>query len=54
MTLEEAVKEFLEIIDTEEVSSNGNVFKPVTIGSCRVRLTERLDKVLQVFKENVK
>lgn len=50
--LKESLKEFFEILDSEEESSNGRIFNPVHISSCRVMLTQRLAKCLKVMRKH--
>ena len=51
--LNDAVKEFFEILDTEDESENGVVFHPVHISSVRGHLTSRLEKCLEIMKGEV-
>lgn len=52
-TLEECVKLFFELVDKTEVSDNDVEFKPnrMTIDSCRVWDTHRLNKIIPKMKE---
>lgn len=50
-TLEQAVKSFIQILDSKEESDSGNVFSPVTISSCRVMQSARLEILLSKFRE---
>ena len=50
--LKELVKSFFEdYLDYTEVSDNDNEFHPIYISSCRVLMTEKLDKVLTEMRE---
>jgi hypothetical protein len=55
-SLEECVKLFFELIDKVETSSNGVDFKPnrMTINSCRVWDTNRLNRIIPRMKELAK
>ena len=43
-------QEFLNILEEEEESDGGVVFKPVQIHSCRVMKTLRIDKIFEELK----
>ena len=49
-SIEQSIKEFLDILNTREESPNGSQFAPVKISSCRVALSDRLDEVLKEFE----
>jgi hypothetical protein len=50
--LKELVKSFFEdYLDYTEVSDMDNEFHPIYISSCRVLMTEKLDKVLTEMRE---
>lgn len=40
------IKEFLDILKTEEESDSGRVFHPVYISSCRCLITKKINKIL--------
>ena len=50
MTLKEAVKEFLFILNIQEESDSGRLFKPNQISSCRVMDGQRIETLLQVME----
>lgn len=50
MTLKEAVKEFLFLLNKQEESESGRLFKPNQISSCRVMDGERLETLLKVME----
>lgn len=50
-TINELVKELFELLDHTEESDSGKEFHPITISSCRVLMTERLNKVLAELRE---
>lgn len=43
MSVEELVAEFFSYLDWTEESDSGRVFRPITIGSCRVLMTQPLE-----------
>lgn len=43
-------QEFLNILEEEEESDGGAIFKPVQIHSCRVMKTLRIDKIFKELK----
>lgn len=51
--LKECVRLFWELVDKVETSDSGNEFKPnrLTIASCRVWDTHRLEKIIPKMKE---
>lgn len=51
--LKNAVKEFFEVLDTEEESDSGTIFHPVHISSVRIHLTMRLEKILSIMKREI-
>lgn len=51
MTLQEAVKEFLQILDSTEESDSGMIFSPVYISCCRIMLELRLSEILTTMRE---
>jgi hypothetical protein len=51
MSLEELVEEFISYLDYQEESDSGRVFNPITIGSCRVLMSQPLDMVLTKLRE---
>ena len=53
LRLKEAVREFLEILNTVEESSNGLEFHPVTIHSCRVMKTKRIGELIKIMIEEI-
>ena len=40
------LKEFFTYLDYEEESDSGRVFRPITISSCRVMMSEPLNEVI--------
>ena len=48
--LAQLVREFFDILETEEESSSGRRFQPTTITSCRVLHTRRLGEILPEMK----
>lgn len=52
MTLQEAVKEFLYILNIQEESDSGRLFRPNQIVSSRVMDGERLKELLEVMETN--
>lgn len=52
-TLEQCVKNFLEILDTKEESDSGRIFSPVYISSARVKETAKLIIILKKMRELV-
>lgn len=52
-TLEQCVKNFLEILDIKEESDSGRVFSPVYISSVRVLETAKLSIILKKMRELV-
>ena len=51
LTLEEAVIEFLLLLDKREESDSGNVFSPNQISSCRVMDGLKMGKLLDRMKD---
>ena len=52
--LQEVVREFLSILDVQEESSQGSLFRPTKISSCRVLTLKRIGELLELMKENIK
>lgn len=52
MTLQEAVKEFLYILNIQEESDSGRLFRPNQIVSSRVMDGKRLKELLEVMETN--
>jgi len=50
MKLDEAVKEFLDILETKEETDSGREFHPTTINSCRCMSLERIGELIQEMK----
>jgi len=53
-TLEECVKSFLAILDIEEESDSGRVFKPTYINTARAQHSAKLEVLFKRMKELVK
>jgi hypothetical protein len=51
MSEKQLLTEFFTYLDYQEESDSGRVFNPVTIGSCRVMMTEPLDMLLQRMRD---
>lgn len=51
INLEEAVKEFFEILDSWETSDSGREFRPTIINSCRVVHVAKLEKLLPILRK---
>ena len=51
MTTRELIKEFISYLDYTEESESGREFHPITIGSCRVLMTQPLNMVLEKMME---
>lgn len=50
--LKQLVKSFFDdYLDYTEISDNDNEFHPIYISSCRVLMTEKLDKLLTRLRE---
>lgn len=49
--LKKAVQDFFVLLDIEEESDSGRVFKPISISCCRCILTTKLDECLYRMKE---
>ena len=47
------IKEFIDILEEEEESDNGTVFRPVRIHSCRVMKSKRISEIILEIKENL-
>lgn|SRR5690242_3256037 len=45
--LQDAVKRFLEILNTKEINGEGNEFRPTNIRSCRVYDTAEMEDILK-------
>ena len=48
------VREFFSYLDYTEESDSGRVFNPITIGSCRVLMSQPLGMCLEMLREKVK
>lgn len=53
MSTEDLVREFLSYLDYTEESEGGREFHPITIGSCRVLMSQPLDMCLKKLREKV-
>ena len=51
MSTEEIVREFLSYLDYTEESESGREFNPITIGSCRVLMTQPLNMVINKLRK---
>jgi hypothetical protein len=51
MDLEELVREFLSYLDYVEESEGGREFHPITLGSCRVLMTQPLNMCIKKLRE---
>lgn len=51
--LKSLCKQFIDILETVEVSDNGREFHPTTINSCRVLTLEKLDKIIADIKKEI-
>lgn len=49
--LKKAVQDFFVLLDMEEESDSGRVFKPISISCCRCMLTPKLAECLYKMKE---
>lgn len=54
MTLETMVREFIRILNIEESSEAGNLFRPNGITSCRVMDAEKMGILLTEMENRVK
>jgi len=52
--LRQLVRDFFRILDIEEESDEGKIFRPTYISSCRVLDAEKLGNILERMKEIVK
>lgn len=48
------VKEFFEVLNSEEESDSGRIFHPVYVSSVRVMLTKRLNEIMPRMEAIVK
>ena len=53
MSLQDLVKEFFTYLDYVEETSSGREFHPITIGSCRILMSEPLDMCMKKLREAV-
>ena len=51
--IKHTLQEFIDILETQEESSNGEPFHPVTIHSCRVMKSERIGEIIKEMKNYV-
>lgn len=51
MSYGDVIKEFFSYLDYTEETDSGNIIHPITIGSCRVLMSEPLDMVLQELRK---
>lgn len=51
--MKKLIKEFLSLLDIEEESDNGHLFKPNQISSCRVFDGQRINEILEELKKIV-
>ena len=51
MSLKELVQEFKSYLDYTEESESGREFNPITIGSCRVLMTQPLNMCMNALWE---
>jgi hypothetical protein len=49
--LAKAVRDFFELLDIVEVSSNDNEFHPISISCCRAAMIQPLDNVLTTMRK---
>jgi hypothetical protein len=54
MDLQELVKEFFTYLDYTEESEGGREFHPISIGSCRVLMTQPLNMCINKLREKIK
>jgi len=53
-TLEQLVRELIDMLETEEESDSGSVFHPTTIRSCRIQHTMKLNEIMPQITTLVK
>jgi len=51
MSPQELIREFFSYLDYTEESESGKEFNPISIGSCRVLMTQPLNMVLKKLRE---
>ena len=51
MSTNEILAEFISYLDYTEESESGREFHPITIGSCRVLMTQPLNMILEKMRE---
>jgi hypothetical protein len=51
MSPQELIREFLSYLDYTEESESGREFNPITIGSCRVLMTQPLNMCLEKLRK---
>ena len=49
--LQQCVREFFEMLDYQEESDEGRLFRPITIHCSRVMMVEPMNKLLDRMKE---
>lgn len=53
MELKDIVREFISYLDYTEETDSGREFHPITIGSCRILMTQPLGMCLNKLRESV-
>ncbi|HPM74158.1 MAG TPA: hypothetical protein PLA71_00365 [Saccharofermentans sp.] len=53
MKLEDAVREFISILETTEVSDSDREFHPTIITSCRCMDLQRISELIKIMKASI-